>query len=36
MEITYREALRLGLKNVLENEKLSFLIGEDVGAYGGA
>jgi pyruvate dehydrogenase E1 component beta subunit len=35
MELTYREALRIGLRNVLQNQPKSFLIGEDVGAYGG-
>lgn len=35
MKITYREALRSGLKSTLTNVKNSFLIGEDVGAYGG-
>lgn len=35
MRITYREALRLGLFEVLKNIKETFLIGEDVGAYGG-
>lgn len=35
MKLTYREALRLGLRDVLGNYKNSFLIGEDVGAYGG-
>jgi pyruvate dehydrogenase E1 component beta subunit len=35
MRLTYREALRLGLKEVLVTHKNSFLIGEDVGAYGG-
>jgi len=35
MRSTYREALRLGLEEVLSNHKNSFLIGEDVGAYGG-
>lgn len=35
MRLTYREALKLGLKEVLMTHKNSFLIGEDVGAYGG-
>lgn len=35
MRITYREALRLGLLEVLKNVEKSFLIGEEVGAYGG-
>lgn len=36
MRLTYREALRLSLKEVLVTYKNSFLIGEDVGAYGGS
>lgn len=35
MRLTYREALKLGLKEVLLVHENSFLIGEDVGAYGG-
>lgn len=35
MKLTYREALRLSLKEVLVTHENSFLIGEDVGAYGG-
>lgn len=35
-QITYREALRVGLNNVLKNDEKAFLIGEDVGAYGGS
>ncbi|MFA6239111.1 MAG: alpha-ketoacid dehydrogenase subunit beta [Bacteriovorax sp.] len=35
MKQTYREALREGLKDVLIHYQNSFLIGEDVGAYGG-
>ena len=35
MDLTYRDALRIGLRNVLQNQPKSFLIGEDVGAYGG-
>lgn len=35
MKITYREALREGLKESLKTFQNSFLIGEDVGAYGG-
>lgn len=35
MKMTYREALRAGLKSSLSTIKNSFLIGEDVGAYGG-
>lgn len=35
MKLSYREALSIGLKDVLVSYKESFLIGEDVGAYGG-
>lgn len=35
MKLTYREALKLALKEVLLTYQNSFLIGEDVGAYGG-
>ena len=35
MKMTYREALREGLKNALEKNPKVFLVGEDVGAYGG-
>lgn len=35
MKTSYREALRAGLKSTLNSVKNSFLIGEDVGAYGG-
>jgi pyruvate dehydrogenase E1 component beta subunit len=34
-EITYREAIRRGLEEALEDERV-FLMGEDIGAYGGA
>lgn len=34
--ITYREALREGLRDVLTRDECSFLMGEDVGAYGGS
>lgn len=34
--ITYREALRQGLRDVLNSNPDTFLIGEDVGKYGGA
>jgi len=33
--ITYREALRLGLTEALEKDERVFLMGEDVGRYGG-
>jgi pyruvate dehydrogenase E1 component beta subunit len=33
--ITYREALRLGLREALAREPRAFLMGEDVGKYGG-
>lgn len=35
MRLSYREALKLALKEVLLTYPNSFLIGEDVGAYGG-
>ncbi len=35
MKMTYREALREGLKNALEKDSRIFLMGEDIGAYGG-
>jgi pyruvate dehydrogenase E1 component beta subunit len=35
MTITYREALRQGLYEALENDERVFLMGEDVGKYGG-
>jgi pyruvate/2-oxoglutarate/acetoin dehydrogenase E1 component len=35
MKMTYREALKEGLKNAIETDPRVFLIGEDVGAYGG-
>lgn len=35
MKMTYREALREGLKNAIESDPRVFIIGEDVGAYGG-
>ncbi len=35
MKMTYREALREGLRSALDNNEKVFLIGEDVGAYGG-
>jgi len=35
MRITYREALRLGLREALVRDPRVFLMGEDVGKYGG-
>ena len=35
MSITYREALRMGLYEALETDGRVFLMGEDVGEYGG-
>ena len=35
MTITYREALRLGLREALASDERVFLMGEDVGQYGG-
>jgi pyruvate dehydrogenase E1 component beta subunit len=35
MKTTYRQALRDGLREALANEPRAFLMGEDVGAYGG-
>lgn len=35
MTITYREALRLGLREALAGDPRVFLMGEDVGRYGG-
>ncbi|MBE9638792.1 pyruvate dehydrogenase (acetyl-transferring) E1 component subunit alpha [Salipiger mangrovisoli] len=35
VETTYREALRLALRDALERDERVFLMGEDVGAYGG-
>ena len=35
MTITYREALRLGLREALAGDSRVFLMGEDVGRYGG-
>jgi pyruvate dehydrogenase E1 component beta subunit len=34
--ITYREAVRAGLQEALRNDPLVFVMGEDVGRYGGA
>lgn len=36
MKISYREALRLSLRESLINNPNTFLMGEDVGAYGGS
>lgn len=33
--LTYREALRAGLRDALERDERVFLMGEDIGAYGG-
>ena len=33
---TYREAVRAGLREALANDPRVFLMGEDVGRYGGA
>lgn len=35
-EISYAEALREGLRQVMETDSTVFLIGEDIGVYGGA
>lgn len=35
MKMTYREALREGLKSALDTDPRVFIMGEDVGAYGG-
>ncbi len=35
-KITYREALKQGLREALSNNDKTFLMGEDVGRYGGA
>ena len=36
INITYREALKQGLREALQNDESVFLMGEDVGHYGGA
>ncbi|WP_281298522.1 alpha-ketoacid dehydrogenase subunit beta [Flavobacterium limnophilum] len=36
INITYREALTQGLREALQNDERVFLMGEDVGRYGGA
>ena len=35
-DLTYREALRQALKEKMEADPRVFILGEDVGAYGGA
>jgi pyruvate dehydrogenase E1 component subunit beta len=34
--VTYREAVRMGLREALQRDPLVFLMGEDVGKYGGS
>jgi len=34
--VTYREALKQGIREALQNDERTFLMGEDVGRYGGA
>lgn len=36
MKSSYREALRAGIRDALQRDTLVFLMGEDVGAYGGS
>jgi len=36
IKISYREALKQGIQEVLRNDERTFLMGEDVGHYGGA
>jgi pyruvate dehydrogenase E1 component beta subunit len=36
IKITYREALKQSLREALQNDERAFLMGEDVGRYGGA
>ena len=36
IKISYREALKQGIKEVLSNDERTFLMGEDIGHYGGA
>jgi len=36
VRVTYREALRLALRDALQREPRAFLMGEDVGRYGGS
>ena len=35
-EITYRDALTRGLKEAMDSDDRVFIMGEDIGAYGGA
>ena len=35
-EITVRQALQRGLSEAIENDPDVFIMGEDIGAYGGA
>ena len=35
-EMNYREAISLGLREALDSDERVFIMGEDVGAYGGA
>ncbi|MCH7626108.1 MAG: alpha-ketoacid dehydrogenase subunit beta, partial [Chloroflexi bacterium] len=35
-EMTLREAVARGLREYLDSEEKAFIMGEDVGAYGGA
>jgi pyruvate dehydrogenase E1 component beta subunit len=36
LKITYREALKQGIREALQKDEKVFLMGEDVGRYGGA
>jgi pyruvate dehydrogenase E1 component beta subunit len=36
MKMTYREALRDAIRSAMRSDERVFLMGEDVGAYGGA
>ena len=36
MRISYREAMRLALREALANDARVFLMGEDIGGYGGS
>ena len=35
-EITYREAVRMGIRKAMSEDERVFLMGEDVGRYGGS